>query len=621
MAYYELSSSTSLGYTLKLQMTETVQASQNRSKIDWALVLYSGGYNFSQFACGWSVKIGDYTNSQARSGAPDLSIAKNSSATICSGTAYITHEGDGSKTISVSANDDINKYRPDGVQITAGNQYLSGSITLTKINRASTLTIPTLNIGQSVGFTINRAVNTYTHTLSYAFGSQTGTIGTGLTTSATWTIPEAFLDDLPSSISGPGTLTLTTYDGATLIGSITYDVSFVVPASYVPSITGAAAAPSNTNAWLASEGLFVAGYSAITVSATVTPPRGATAALRITGDAGEGQGSPWTSQVLSSAGTKTITLTATDSRGRTATATLTVTFLSYTNPGISSISFERGTYSGGVWTPDASNGDHIKVTAVGSVSLMAQNNDGELTFYCTGEASQTVHSLSGTVYFTGTSAEQVYSVTAEVTDLVGNTGASSLTVPTVEVPLCWDDDRIGIGKIAQNAGYLEIAYKVLMEATLELGGVTLPDDTEADKFLKMNSAGTGLEWGAGVSWEDIYPVGAIYLSTSSTSPQSLFGGTWTAINDVFLLTAGSTYTAGDTGGEATHTLDTSEVPAHSHTGKYVNGVGANNGSIQLPRMWAASGDGSGTLTNSVGGGGAHNNMPPYLVVYAWERTA
>lgn len=64
----------------------------------------------------------------------------------------------------------------------------------------------------------------------------------------------------------------------------------------------------------------------------------------------------------------------------------------------------------------------------------------------------------------------------------------------------------------------------------------------------------------------VYPVGSIYMSTSNVSPATLFSGTtWEQIQDKFLLSAGSTYTAGSTGGEATHVLTEAEMPAHTHT--------------------------------------------------------
>jgi len=98
----------------------------------------------------------------------------------------------------------------------------------------------------------------------------------------------------------------------------------------------------------------------------------------------------------------------------------------------------------------------------------------------------------------------------------------------------------------------------------------------------------------------------------------LFGGTWERIQDTFLLAAGSTYAAGSTGGEATHTLTVDEMPSHSHNISV--GKDAASGNAQWrPFSW---GGGTGqSSTQPIGGGQAHNNMPPYLAVYVWKRTA
>ena len=119
----------------------------------------------------------------------------------------------------------------------------------------------------------------------------------------------------------------------------------------------------------------------------------------------------------------------------------------------------------------------------------------------------------------------------------------------------------------------------------------------------------------------IYPVGAIYMSVSSTSPASLFGGTWEQIQNRFLLAAGDTYAAGKTGGEATHTLTVEEMPAHSHSFTYP--VSCNPTSEnQVNYNWGTETvrfQNTSTETKNAGGGAAHNNMPPYLVVYMWKR--
>ena len=140
----------------------------------------------------------------------------------------------------------------------------------------------------------------------------------------------------------------------------------------------------------------------------------------------------------------------------------------------------------------------------------------------------------------------------------------------------------------------------------------------------------------------IYPIDSIYMSVNSTNPQLLFGGTWEQIKDTFLLSAGDTYTAGTTGGEAAHTLTADEIAPHYHTGTTDGGGGHSH---TMPSTYTAYLNGSGGTftggsgdpygantgyennhthtftTNSTGGGQAHNNMPPYLVVYVWKRIA
>lgn len=128
---------------------------------------------------------------------------------------------------------------------------------------------------------------------------------------------------------------------------------------------------------------------------------------------------------------------------------------------------------------------------------------------------------------------------------------------------------------------------------------------------------------------NLYPVGSIYMSVNSTSPASIYGGTWEQIKDAFLLAAGDTYTAGSTGGEATHTLTVDEIPDHKHNGNILTAGTINGTGGALGR-----GDWASSITFAYNsqypvisfnggnmGGGAHNNMPPYLSVYVWKRTA
>ena len=122
----------------------------------------------------------------------------------------------------------------------------------------------------------------------------------------------------------------------------------------------------------------------------------------------------------------------------------------------------------------------------------------------------------------------------------------------------------------------------------------------------------------------IYPVGSIYMSANDTSPSILFGGEWERIEDRFLLAAGNTYSAGSKDGEATHKLTVAEMPKHNHTIK--NRQGAQVGAYwNTPPTTSENGgtlqDNVSSVVNYAGEGKSHNNMPPYLAVYMWKRTA
>ena len=130
----------------------------------------------------------------------------------------------------------------------------------------------------------------------------------------------------------------------------------------------------------------------------------------------------------------------------------------------------------------------------------------------------------------------------------------------------------------------------------------------------------------------VYPVGAVYVSLNSTEPSVLFGGSWQRIQDRFLLAAGSSYSVGSTGGEAAHTLTDNEMPRHSHQEMLSNGnwnynAVYNQGGTVTTNEGAAITDmtvtakGAYAYVGYAGGGAAHNNMPPYLTAYMWQRTA
>ena len=187
--------------------------------------------------------------------------------------------------------------------------------------------------------------------------------------------------------------------------------------------------------------------------------------------------------------------------------------------------------------------------------------------------------------------------------------------------------------------------------------------------------------------DQIYPVGSIYMSVNNIDPGTLFGGTWEAIENTFLVAQGTNFTAGTSGGALNHShttntgtsggpsnntssgpstntsgstaLTVAQMPSHNHempvwmwavstgfnTGTYnISGSGNRTGNAipyndnrtSQPQYTSSTGSGSGhthTLSSHTHSLQSHthsqvsvgtssvSNLPPYLAVYMWKRTA
>ena len=135
----------------------------------------------------------------------------------------------------------------------------------------------------------------------------------------------------------------------------------------------------------------------------------------------------------------------------------------------------------------------------------------------------------------------------------------------------------------------------------------------------------------------IYPVGSIYMSVNAVDPSTLFGGTWEKIKDVFLLASGDDYSIGATGGEASVTLTAAQsgLPSHNHGPSTADAsflitegdaltrhtVASGSGAVNMVRSPSAVLRNSNTSSASQNASQPHENMPPYLAVNVWKRTA
>lgn len=151
--------------------------------------------------------------------------------TLASGSSTISHNADGTKTLSVSC-----AFSPNnGLH---GTITVSASLSLTTIPRSSSVSVGTGVIGSAVTININRQSSSFKHTVRYTWAGKSGTIATNVDTSTTWTIPLDFANDIPNSASGTGTVYVDTYSGNTKTGTQSTTLTASVPANVKPTFSG-----------------------------------------------------------------------------------------------------------------------------------------------------------------------------------------------------------------------------------------------------------------------------------------------------------------------------------------------------------------------------------------------
>ena len=257
------------------------------------------------------------------SGGTYSNITDYQDRTFASAAMKIAHNPDGSKSFTVSGF--------SGWIYASGNTYASSqTFTLPTIPRASSVSCSTANIGSNATITISRASSSFTHTLSYTFGSLSGTIATKTSnTSVSWTIPTTFYAQIPNDKSGTGTITCDTYNGSTLIGS--------KPTSFTATVNESASKPTlnptvvdvntTTTALTGDSSKFIKYYSNASVSTGASARNSATLkSQKITCGAKSISSASGTINAVESG---SFTFSATDSRGYPTTQTVNKTLIEY----------------------------------------------------------------------------------------------------------------------------------------------------------------------------------------------------------------------------------------------------------------------------------------------------
>ena len=583
-------------------------AARNKTVILWSCGLHPEEQYYTNAIRMSAVVINGRT---VYSGGTYSDITDYREETFASGTMEIDHESDGSKTFTVSA---FSGWLYGNGDYNAPAQ----SFELPTIPRATEPSMGAATIGEEVTISLPRASGTFTHTLTYSFGSASGTIGSALGTSAVWRLPESLAAQIPHDPGGTGTLTCVTYSGSTLIGSKTIAFTASVPGSMKPALTPGWATVTYDNSGTKASAIraWVQGYSkarAVFDDSRITCKQGASVrGYSITYLGKTITESPYRTETMGGTAA-TVRCTVTDSRGLSAYEDFEIAIHPYAPPAITGARLYRADGDGAA----SDSGTHIAGRATANYSSIGGENAATIRGYWkavggsygSGEAlsSGVTGIISGSAVI---SADRSYVAKLVITDSLGNTAEFEDSIPTERVAFHLKEGGNGaaFGKAAEQDELLDVAWDarfredVQVDGALQVGGKSLLDM--------------------------VYPVGSIYLSVSGTDPQTLFGGTWARLEDVFLLAAGAKHAAGSTGGEESHILTETEIAPHKHAMAYgpessASSTGFSYGIAAGSATNSAGGRGyaSNLGTFSAGGGQPHNNMPPYLAVYTWKRTA
>lgn len=548
-------------------------------------------------------------------GAPNAVIFASTRVTV-------PHNADGSLSLvingTVLANNTITFHQTSG-----------GTYTFPKIPRATTPTWGTewFTAGTTRTISLPRpAGTTFVHDVTYTFGSMTGTIGTNVATSVNWTIPPELLTQIPNTAYGNGTIRVVTKQGTTTIGA--------TATNFFLSGAGTAGAPDLTlvewtdaNTVVASAvGLFVQGLSLPKASITAAGRYGATIAEKFLeiGTANTRLAEN-TSFTPASSGTYPAKGVVRDTRGTYKRLDAPITVLPYTPPTLvgegirvfransSNVATPTGTYLSvaiNARVETLKNGTTEKNAL--RINIRTRPLNGAWTarnsiVHGSVAYNSTLQVQGGSGYAVG----QSYEVEVTISDKVGGAPiVVTAMVPTAATALDLRGTNVGVGKYHEQ-GALDVGGDIYSS-----NAIVYPVGTVTPWFTNTAPAGHLFLRGQNVSRVTYAKLFALWGTTYGAGD----GTTTFTLPDlrdrviVGLSTATDMSTLGQKGGAKTHTLTVAEMPNHDHQTGTNSGHRVYGGDPGTP----GGGSGFGTpltsiRTGTTGGGGAHNNLQPYIV--------
>lgn len=558
------------------------------------------------------------------------------------GTAVRTR---GSTTIDVSVSPGASKldvvctFKGNGTDnvtsVVTFDLSLAVEYELNQMPSSFTLDKATVKAGQTITATITPYRASYGHQLLCDYNGHqiaTAILQPG-TTAAALTIPTSWLSDIPYASSAACTVTLRCWEGSStsFFGYTSKTVTFTLPDDAGPTVGAVSVAPLLTVGGTTYPSVIAGGYVqnksgySAAFSGATCKYGAVVSAYSISGGGYSGSGASFASGLLRTAGKQTITFKVVDSRGLTATKTVDITVTAYNPPQVTELAAWRvnaeGTADGmgtrGKWRAAWSFSDLGGANALTSKAYIKPVNGTETEL-------GTLDGGDGTRWIAGTDgAKLTLEIIKRYVLRVALTDAYGTVERTVEIPsahFAMHMNAKGNGICIGGASTMEDAVEIPAEYDLGFKG---------ERYKRLPNV------------LDSYPVGAIYISGVSTSPAALFGGTWEQIKGRFLLGTGTNEAnstnkwgtlsagaynaaAGETGGAAQITLTTAQMPTHSHLFERIpitQSEMTTGGNYYAEQSTTVGSLVKTQTTYPAGEGKAHSNMPPYLAVYIWQRTA
>ena len=463
-------------HTLRLTLTESTQSiANNTTLINWKLEVYRSNYKPWGYDGTYSVTVDGTTES----GSFNYDFRNYSYKLIATGSKTVSHNSDGTKTISASSSIYLGS--------AGGSGSNSGSFTLTTIPRATQPTVsPTsANTASTVTIGHDGASSSFRHDVDYSIGgSGYVAIASNVSGNSTSWVPPHSL--LPSTTSGTATIRLYTRSssGGTIIGTKYVNVALYVPSSIKPSVSSVSWDEAQTSspdieAMMGGvSGSYVQRWSKLRPTVSAFPGSGSSLTSRSVTQAGQStsSGSAF-SQPVSLSGSVSYSATASDARGRNSSVySNTVSVAPYNFPNLPTPSVTRVDGGG---TP-SSTGTNLRIIPLASVSSLvfggSQKNliEYQIRTKPTGGSYTTIQAWTASAgttwvdtYITGGgyAANTGYIVEVSIRDVFGKNGYDTgntvksleVPVPTESVFMDWDQgEGIGLGKYRTPGRMLDV---------------------------------------------------------------------------------------------------------------------------------------------------------------------